>query len=585
MEPNKIITLEKVSFQYRESSKKNLLNLDFSIDQGQFILICGATGSGKTSFIRTLNGLIPHFYHGTFYGYIRVKGQDTVDTPTDILAKSVGMVFQIPENQLFAMTVERELVFGLENLNTPREIIKRNVDNAVKLTGIQNLLTRAPYELSGGEQQKVAITALLAMEPEIIALDEPLSNLDPQSAIGLMELLKSIHQKKGTTIILVEHRIEYALRYVDELLVIDQGQLIHRGSPLDLLNNASLKEKGIDIPSIFLWMERNNFLKPPFSPSVFNYAELGTMILNGLKLQNLPQKVQGSNKPEFIQSEKQDLQPKYVLQNVGYSYISKYSTNIALKSISTTFYQKEIIGIMGPNGAGKSTLIKCLAGLYRPQTGQIWFEKHDILQEKSFNILSRIGIVLQNPDHQLFSSSVLEEIRFSLKSLHLTPEVEKERIQEIFNRLELNELKDSAPFMLSGGQKKKVALASILCRDPEVIIFDEPTTGQDAIQKERIKAIILEEQRKGKLILIISHDLEFLGDITTRILVLYQGDLMADGPTHEVLTNDIILQKAALVISPITSIARQIHANYPTFSDQLLTLKDLEKEIRATKWH
>ena len=231
------------SYQYHNTKQFSLHQINLEIEQGKFILCCGPTGSGKTTFIRTINGLIPHFYHGTFYGYMRINNQDTVESSPTELSRTVGMVFQNPENQLFAMNVERELVFGLENLAFPREIITSRIQKAIELTGIQSLLQRSPYELSGGEQQKVAIALLLALEPDTLVFDEPLSNLDPQTALNIIQLLKKLQIDEHKTIIIVEHRLDFLLPFVDDMFFFEDGQIIFHGTPAEILNQPEIFRK------------------------------------------------------------------------------------------------------------------------------------------------------------------------------------------------------------------------------------------------------------------------------------------------------------------------------------------------------
>ena len=250
---NPPVECQNFSFQYKSQEKFALTNISLEITSGKLYLLAGPTGSGKTSLIRAFNGLIPHFYHGKYYGYVKIFGQDTIEATSAQLSQKVGTVFQNPENQLFSMNVERELTFALENLQLPRSEIQRRIEKAISLTNLEALRHRSPYELSGGEQQRVAIAALLALEPDIIILDEPLSNLDPVTAAGIVKLLVNLQKTEGKTIILSEHRLEYVLDVIDNILVLDDGKLIPPAPLVTLLNQDVLFELGLDLPAFLHW--------------------------------------------------------------------------------------------------------------------------------------------------------------------------------------------------------------------------------------------------------------------------------------------------------------------------------------------
>ncbi len=271
----KIVEINNVTFYYEGSDTPAISSINLSINRGEFVLITGPSGCGKSTLCRLLNGLIPHFYSGKLIGEVIVKGYNTKETPTHILARHVGMVFQNPENQLFLSSVEKEIIFGLENLGLPREEIKRRLNEVIELFHLENIINKAPYELSGGEQQKVAIAAVVAMKPEILVLDEPTSNLDPLSAQEILSLVKELNREMQMTIIIVEHRLDLLCKHVNRIIVMNKGKIIYNGTPNDLFNQYNLEKLGINIPKVieaYLRLKKRKILQNneiPLSPEDF----------------------------------------------------------------------------------------------------------------------------------------------------------------------------------------------------------------------------------------------------------------------------------------------------------------------------
>lgn len=578
----KALSADQLTFIYKNAETKALDDISLDIDPGKFILLCGPTGSGKTSFIRAINGLIPHFYPGNFYGYFKVLNLDTVESNPAQLSTKVGTVFQIPENQLFAMDVERELAFALENLNFTREDISKRIETAIQLTQISHLRHKAPYELSGGEQQKVAIASLLALNPDILVLDEPLANLDPFTAKQTISLLKNLQNQEHKTIIISEHRIEYALPYVDEIIIIDDGKIVDRGTTQQVLDGDQIYALGLDLPplvALFKHLKNTGQIKGSIP-----YQFKSQMILLDELIKSNPRFIK-KNAPDLINLGHitHPISPKIpeiMFENVSYTYDQTLDQRPALSNLSFSVIPGEILGILGPNGAGKSTMIRCINGLIKPDSGTVWVKGRNIFDVPIYDVAQEVGIMFQNPDHQLFSSTVEEELHFSLKNLKLSKEEMSERIDQYLNKLGLTPLREMSPFNISGGQKKKVSLASILCRETDILVFDEPTVGQDAQQKKNLLEIIHEAHRKNRTILIISHDLDFIAQIATRVLVMSQGTIFSEGTTNQIFTNRDILDQCRLGNLPIHSVATALHEKYPKFPRKLTTLLEFQEVFK-----
>lgn len=568
------ISATNVSFKYRTSDVKILEDINLNLEKGKFILICGPTGSGKTSLIRTINGLIPHFYRGKFYGYMKVKDTDTVSLSPALLSKIVGTVFQTPENQLFSMDVERELAFSLENLGYNREKIQNKIEEVISITQINDLRHRPPFQLSGGEQQKVAIASLLALDPDILVLDEPLSNLDPKTAIDIIKLLQNLQKSFNKTIIVSEHRLEYIIPIADEVILINKGRIIQHDPIQTVLNSKLIYELGLDLPPIIYWLKnkRDNGL---FSGDIpLNFEDQKKTLL---KIFSRCKRIT-FNKASSLADGKisVDEDPVIFIDHLSHSYDNGTKNTKALDNITCSIHSGEIIAIMGPNGAGKSTLIKCISGLIKPKKGLVWIQGENIKKIPAFKNARKVGLMFQNPDHQLFLNSVLDELKFSLKNLHLSEEETNLRIEKTLDNLDLKDISNESPFNISGGQRKKVSLATILCRDPSILIFDEPTIGQDAEHKKNLNKLIKQIQGQNGTVIIVSHDLEFVANLATRIIILEEGKILTDATPKEIFSQSMILNRASLDKYNFNMLFHELHKQFTWVPNDILNIKQLE---------
>ena len=571
------ISATNVSFKYKTSNVNILKDISLNIEQGKFVLICGPTGSGKTSLIRAFDGLIPHFYRGKFYGYMKVKDIDTISSSPALLSETVGTVFQIPENQLFSMDVERELAFSLENLGYSKEKIKEKIEKVISITRIEKLRHRPPFQLSGGEQQKVAIASLLALDPEILVLDEPLSNLDPKTSLEILTLLKELQTSHNKTIIISEHRMESIIPFVDEIIIIKDGRIIQHDSSKTVLNSEIIYSLGLDLPPIIYWLKKKREEGLFTGEIPLNFDDQKQKLVKIFsKYSEMP-----DFKPIEIKREKESFEnnPNIFLKNISHSYEISADQTKALENITCSIFPREIVAIMGPNGAGKSTLIKCISGLIKPKEGNVWIQGENIKNSPTYKNAKNVGLMFQNPDHQLFLNSVLDEIKFSLKNLHLSDEEEKSRIEKTLSDLNLNDISNLSPFYLSGGQRKKVSLATILCRNTNILIFDEPTIGQDAEHKKRLNNLILQAQSQNKTSIIVSHDLEFVANLATRIIILEKGKILADGDVEAIFSQSMILKRASLDKYNFNLLFNDLHKKFPWIPENILNIKQLEDLI------
>ncbi len=540
------VEVEGLTYSYPQASKPALQDINLTIEEGEFILFTGPSGCGKTTLCRALNGLIPRFYQGEMSGSVRVMGLDTREHPTWELARHVGLIFQNPENQIFALTVEKDIAFGLENLGVSREEMYREVDWAARVTGIQNLRLRATHELSGGQKQRLTIASVLAMRPSIIVLDEPTSFLDPVGAERIFQVLDRLNKELGITIIIIEHRIDIAAKYVDRIVVFDRGRLVSDGSPREVLGREETRLLGVGIPRVLMLSKMLGpelFPSPPLSPEEFYQAILP----------RLPKATTATTKPSPAHQFVGEHYHKAIIQVEGVSYT--YPAGVeALKDVDLEIHQGDYVAIMGENGAGKTTLIKHFNGLLRPQRGRVLLDGRDISETSVAQLSRRVGLVFQNPDDQLFEETVEREVAFALRNFGMDEGMVEKRVDWALNLLDLAQYKHKSPFTLSGGERKRVALASVLAWDPEVLVLDEPTIGQDYGQKERLKHFLMQLRTQGKTIVVVTHDVEFVAESQPRIVLMAGGRVLDEGPTKEVMTRVESLERCSVAQPEITKL-------------------------------
>ncbi len=546
-----IIEVRDLHYTYPNAKSPALKGVDLTVNKGEFILLTGPSGCGKTTFCRTLNGLIPHFYNGELEGEVTVNNLNIRDNPTYKLSQHVGLVFQNPDNQIFSLTVEKDVAFGLENQGVPKQEMVESIDWALKMTGIEHLRERATHELSGGQKQRLAIASILAMKPKILVLDEPTSFLDPLGAEHAFRVLDTLNQEYDITIILIEHRVDLAVRYADRAIIFNDGVVANSGSPADVFSHEETSLMGVAIPKTIVFYQKLKqrgirLESPPLSPE---------MLVKQLEpyIYKQSPKVETTRTRQYVDENKTGFQmdPVIEVQDLHFSYPSGVK---AVDGISLSIHKGEFIAIMGENGAGKTTLVKHFNGLLRPSKGHIKVDGDDISSMSVAALSRKVGLVFQNPDDQLFSENVEDEIGFALHNFGFSKEVVEKRVDWALNLLDIERYRSSSPFILSGGERKRVALGSVLAWDPEIVVLDEPTIGQDYAQKERLIHFLMQLRTQGKTTIIVTHDVEFVAECKPRIVLMAQGKIIADGPIKEIITNEDALKKASVAPPEITKI-------------------------------
>ena len=545
-----IIDIDSLSYKYPNATTKALDNIDFKLTEPGFTAIMGPTGAGKTTFSLTLNGLIPQFYEGTMEGSVHVLGIDTKRYRIQRLVQHVGLVMQDPESQVFGMNVLADVMFGPANLGLSYDEVMARARRALNLVGLVGFDKRPPSDLSGGEKQRLAVASVLAMHPDILVLDEPTSELDPVGREEVYQAVDRLREDGDVTILAIEHSPDEVVSRAENLVVFSEGKMAYVGTPKDIFRNApKAHDLGIRTP------------EP---------AELGWKLYEAgiIEQQQIPLTVDEAFElisPWIIERKdrlaKCDTKPcrcdaegeKEVIlsvQDLSHSYSDEIH---ALRGVSLDVHKGEFIALVGQNGAGKTTLAKHFNGLLRPTKGRVIVDGKDAAGQAIYDLAKVVGYVFQNPDHQIFSATVWEEAAYGLKVQGITGEKAKERVANVLELVGLSDLLELNPFTLSKGDRQKLAVASILAIEPQVLVIDEPTTGLDARGAEGMMTLIDHLNKLGHTVIIITHDMKLVAEYATRVIAMSRGKVIADCTPAELFSNGAVMKNAR--VKP-TSIAR-----------------------------
>ena len=530
-----VIEVENVWWTYKGREEPVLKNVNLRVEKGEFLGIMGPSSVGKTTLCLTFTGIIPQRVPGLFKGNVRVLGLDVKEIDVTELTRRVGVVFEDPESQFIMSTVEDELVIGLEPLNLSREEIRDRILWALDLVGLdKSFLDRSPLQLSGGEKQRVAIAAMLAKAPEILVLDEPTSDLDPLGKEEVLNVIKRIRDELDITIVVVEHESEILAELADRLVLLYDGKVVLEGSPKEFFSEVpKLISIGVYPPQItqlFYQLGRNS---PPITLSEALKYEV--LKLKKAVMEARPIKGVGDIIVEC--------------RNVSFSY---EEDKFALKNVNLKIRLGEYIGLVGPNGSGKTTLAKIIAGLLKPSKGIVYINGKRIEEYDKLSLSSLVGYVFQNPDHQLFNQTVWDEVAFGLKLRGLSGDELESRVRRTLEIVGLQELAEEHPFFLSKGEKRRLALASILALEPKVLIVDEPTTGQDRGFSYRILSLLNDMRNRGITVIVITHSIPQLVKYADRLIVLKNGVVLADGNPREILADGSLVEEAKLTVPQVS---------------------------------
>lgn len=542
-----MIHFEQVSYTYPNATRPALHDLSLTICEGEFMLVVGASGSGKSTFLRCINGLVPHFYGGRFGGRVRVAGYDTQQAEPRDLAGVVGFVFQDPEAQMVVEVVEDELVFGLENLGIAPQVMRRRVEEVLDQLEIAHLRRRRVATLSGGERQRVAIAAVLAMQPQVLVLDEPTSQLDPHTAEEVLTALQKINADLGLTIVLSEHRLERVVQYADRMLVFDrqddQPPTVSTGTPREILAGSALSPPLVQLGRTLGWQ-----------PLPLTIKEGRRFIiahgLDAARKQEQPVQTTTPAQPTLDQVQRWFGRRKaaapaphapLAVENLSV----QLGGRSVLHQVSLAIGKGELLAIMGRNGSGKTTLLRTIMGLIPTTRGAIAVHGRSIAGLPTEERARQIGYVPQDPRALLFQETVAGELRWTLQQHRAhSPQLAaldiEQQIERTLMLLNLQQVAAAHPRELSGGEQQRVALATILVADPAVLLLDEPTRGLDYRNKAQLIELLDRLRENGHSIALVTHDVELVAACADRVALFGEGELIVEGAPQSLLNDSLI---------------------------------------------
>ncbi|GBO54291.1 ABC transporter related [Pseudanabaena sp. lw0831] len=533
-----IAVLDKVSYIYPNAKETVLKDISLTIKKGEFLGIIGATGAGKTTLCLALTGIVPQFYGGRFFGIIAIAGLDTLDHPVSELARHVGIVFEDPEIQITATSVENEIAFALENLCVPREEILRRIPIVLKSVRLAGFEKKNPQELSGGQKQRLAIAAALALQPDLLILDEPTSQLDPIGSQEVFATVRELKEELGVAIVMVSHAAEEMAEFCDRIALLSQGKLIAVGTPDEIYSKVNLLQQ--------------NKLRPPEVAQAFsqiqqkgiNIPKIPVTLEAGIKaLSELRSQIQPIEPPIFTTPFRSNKSPVLSVQNLKHTYDDGTE---ALKNISLDIHEGEYVLIVGQNGAGKSTLVKHFLNLLKPTSGRVLVRDRDTKDLSVSDLAQSIGYLAQNPDNQIFNTSVEKEVAFALPFLGYAPDIVKKETERSLKAMQLWEQRHAHPLSLPKGERGRIVIAALLAMNPEIIIFDEPTTGQDYQGASSILEVSRQLHRMGKTVIVITHHLYLMPDYADRAIVMGKGTILLDAPLRQAYHQTDLLESTYL---------------------------------------
>ena len=536
MERETIISFRNFGFQYTAQAEPTLYDIDLDIHRGETLLIAGPSGCGKSTIAHCINGLIPASYPGKISGSLTVKGTIAVQLGLFGLSKVVGTVLQDSDSQFIGLTVAEDIAFALENDNVPRREMRKIVEQVADLVDIRQVLTHAPHEISGGQKQRVGLGGVMVNPVEVLLFDEPLANLDPATGKQAIELIEDIQKRTGCAVIIIEHRLEDVLhRHVDRVVLMGQGRIVYDGSPEELLCGPLLQTGGI---------------REPLYVTALKYAGIQpTPQMHPASAQELTLSREQCEQVRAWFRQQPDAPPQEpgpVLLEAKDIHFTYPGGHYALKGIDVTIRKGEMLSIVGTNGAGKSTFSKVICGFETPQTGSLTLNGQNLLELSIKERADRIGYVMQNPNQMISKTMIFDEVALGLRNRGVAEETIRERVEQTLKICGLYPFRNWPVSALSYGQKKRVTIASILVLEPELLILDEPTAGQDLRHYTEIMEFLRALNRKGVTIVLITHDMHLMLEYTPRAVVFHDGQVICDATAAQVLNDPEVVAQAHL---------------------------------------
>ena len=542
-----IISFRNFSFQYRAQKRPTLTDIDLEIYPGERVLIAGPSGSGKSTLAGCINGLNPFSNPGACTGTLTVDGVDAPHSSLFELSAHVGTVLQDPDGQFIGLTVGEDIAFALENSCTPQDEMHAITRHAAELVGIENHLGYAPHELSGGQKQRVSLAGVMVDQVRILLFDEPLANLDPATGKQAIELIDEIQKKTDTTVLIIEHRLEDVLwRNVDRIVLVNGGTILADLRPDELLSGSLLAENGIREP---LYVTALRYAGVDITPDK-HPAHVDSLVLDDADTQKLRDWFTARPRP----AAPPEREPLLEVKGLSFGYQKGQQT---LRDVSFSIGKGEMVSIVGRNGAGKSTLSKLICGFETPDAGEIFLNGKPLAEENIRRRAQHIGYVMQNPNQMISKTMIYDEVALGLQRSGLTEEQIREKVEATLKVCGLYPFRNWPISALSFGQKKRVTIASVLVLDPELILLDEPTAGQDFRHYTDIMEFLRGLNARGVTVVMITHDMHLMLEYTRRALVFCDGRLIADRTAAAVLCDPALVEQAALKETSLYTLANR----------------------------
>lgn len=542
-----IISFRNFSFQYRAQKRPTLTDINLEIYPGERVLIAGPSGSGKSTLAGCINGLNPFSNPGACTGTLTVDGVDAPHSSLFELSAHVGTVLQDPDGQFIGLTVGEDIAFALENSCTPQDEMRAITRHAAELVGIENHLGYAPHELSGGQKQRVSLAGVMVDQVKILLFDEPLANLDPATGKQAIELIDEIQKKTDTTVLIIEHRLEDVLwRNVDRIVLVNGGTILADLRPDELLSGSLLAENGIREP---LYVTALRYAGVDITPDK-HPAHVDSLVLDDTDTRKLRDWFTARPRP----AAQPEREPLLEVKGLSFGYQKGQQT---LRDVSFSIGKGEMVSIVGRNGAGKSTLSKLICGFEPPDAGEIFLNGKSLAEENIRRRAQHIGYVMQNPNQMISKTMIYEEVALGLQRSGLTEEQIREKVEATLRVCGLYPFRNWPISALSFGQKKRVTIASVLVLDPELILLDEPTAGQDFRHYTDIMEFLRGLNARGVTVVMITHDMHLMLEYTRRALVFCDGRLIADRTAAAVLCDPALVEQAALKETSLYTLANR----------------------------
>lgn len=580
---NTIIKLDDVSFSYGHEAQNALDHVSLAIEKGEFVGVIGPSGAGKSTLAAVMSGAIPHHYTGQLFGATLVDDRDTCEITLTDISRVVGSVLQDIDAQMVAPIVEDEMLFGLENFGIPHDQIEERISQTLTTVGISDLRHREIATLSGGQKQKVAIAAIIAMAPNVLVLDEPTAALDPASSTLVFDTLRQINREHGITVVVIEQKVALLSKYCSRVLVMADGKLAFDGEPHQVFAHASeLRQMGVDSPRVA--RIANSLAEVGLLPSdqapclnVSEAHQLISSLLADATSKDAPADVPETSPHIPAVPRGVNQEPVVELTDVTFAYPHG---GASVSNLNMCVYPGELVGIIGQNGAGKTTLTKLLNGLLHPASGSVRMAGMNTADVPTSAIAAKCATLFQNPDRQLCRDTVLDEVAFGLELHGVGTDEARQRARVAAERFGLP--LDESPFSLSRGQRQMVALASVVVLDPQVVLLDEPTSGLDYRECMTVMETVSEMAERGCAVIMVCHDMEVVSDFAQRLVVMADGRILERGDANRIFADDALMRAAYVeppqVVALSKELARDVSPRFAGIS-QVSDLVDLVKEM------